>query len=177
GTGWSSLPADKKASARRRGCVPQDSARESDRMPYFASNGSTITNLPICPLFRNLMRPVTLAKSVSSLPRPTFSPGFTRVPRCRMMIVPPGTTCPPNALNPSRCEFESRPFREVPCPFLCAIEIQLSVASCQLLSLGTGAAPVVPYHLPIISSSRAISSPLPLGQPFSWRPVSPPSLR
>ncbi len=76
------------------------------------------------------MRPVILAKRVSSLPRPTFSPGFTRVPRCRTMIVPPGTTCPPNALNPSRCAFESRPFREVPCPFLCAIS-QLTVASSQ----------------------------------------------
>src|SRR5579864_829818 len=88
---------------------------------YSISIGSTITNLPIEPLFRNLMRPVILAKSVSSLPRPTFSPGFTRVPRCRTMMVPPGTTCPPNALKPSRCAFESRPFREVPCPFLCAI--------------------------------------------------------
>src|SRR5579864_1612367 len=38
------------------------------------------------------------------------------------MIVPPGTTCPPNALNPRRCAFESRPLRELPKPFLCAIE-------------------------------------------------------
>src|SRR5271155_4574643 len=44
------------------------------------------------------------------------------------MIVPPGTSCPPKALKPSRCAFESRPFREVPCPFLCAIE---SVSSSQ----------------------------------------------
>src|ERR1700722_17361487 len=80
-----------------------------------------MTNLPICPLFRNLMGPEILAKRVSSLPRPTFSPGFTGVPRCRTMMVPPGTSCPPNALNPSRCALESRPFREVPCPFLCAI--------------------------------------------------------
>src|SRR5258708_38139421 len=91
---------------------------------YFASiaSGSIITNFPIDPLLRNLMRPVILAKRVSSLPRPTFSPGFTRVPRCRTMIVPPGTSCPPKALKPSRCAFESRPFREVPCPFLCAIK-------------------------------------------------------
>src|SRR5947209_7628168 len=93
---------------------------------YFASTGSTITNLPIVPLSMNLMRPVILANNVSSLPRPTFRPGFTRVPRCRTMIVPPGTICPPNALNPSRCAFESRPFRDVPCPFLCAID-QLSI--------------------------------------------------
>src|SRR2546428_5176973 len=76
------------------------------------------------------MRPLTLAKRVSSLPRPTFSPGFTRVPRCRTMIVPPGTTCPPNALNPNRCELESRPFRELPNPFLCAInQLQVLVLS------------------------------------------------
>src|ERR1035441_2563634 len=100
---------------------------------YSASiaSGSTITNFPIDPLSRNLMRPVILAKSVSSLPRPTFSPGFTRVPRWRTMIVPPGTSCPPKALNPSRCAFESRPFREVPCPFLCAIN-QFPVLSGQL---------------------------------------------
>src|ERR1700720_2917726 len=101
---------------------------------YSASiaSGSTITNFPIDPLSRNLMRPVILAKSVSSFPRPTFSPGFTRVPRWRTMIVPPGTNCPPKALNPSRCAFESRPFREVPCPFLCAIKISFRwpVASC-----------------------------------------------
>src|SRR5215469_7060474 len=108
--------------------LPQRSAGEAPapHNSYFASTGSTITNLPIEPLSVNLMRPVILAKRVSSLPRPTLSPGFTRVPRCRTMIVPPGTTCPPNALNPSRCEFESRPFLDVPCPFLCAIYQVLS---------------------------------------------------
>src|SRR5579864_7370771 len=77
------------------------------------------------------MRPVILANRVSSLPRPTLRPGFTRVPRWRTMMVPPGTICPPNALNPSRCALESRPFRDVPCPFLCAIGNQLSVLGCQ----------------------------------------------
>ena len=43
---------------------------------YFASSGSTMTNLPIEPLSRNLMRPLILAKRVSSLPRPTFRPGL-----------------------------------------------------------------------------------------------------
>src|SRR5882724_8931361 len=38
------------------------------------------------------------------------------------MMVPPGTTCPPNALKPKRCAFESRPFRELPKPFLCAMD-------------------------------------------------------
>src|SRR5215469_4997604 len=117
--------------------LPQRSAGEAPapHNSYFASTGSTITNLPIEPLSRNLMRPVILANKVSSLPRPTLSPGFTRVPRCRTMMVPPGTSCPPNALKPSRCAFESRPFRDVPCPFLCAISkpsSQWPVASCQL---------------------------------------------
>src|SRR5215831_13014001 len=49
------------------------------------------------------------------------------------MIVPPGTICPPNALNPSRCAFESRPFRELPNPFLCAMT--------QLLALDARNAP------------------------------------
>jgi hypothetical protein len=44
-----------------------------------------------------------------------------RVPRWRTMIVPPGTSCPPNALTPSRCALESRPLRELPRPFLCAM--------------------------------------------------------
>src|SRR5277367_2650220 len=81
---------------------------------YFASTGSTITYLPIWPRSLKRITPVILANNVSSLPRPTFKPGFTRVPRCRTMIVPPGTSCPPNALKPSRCALESRPFRDVP---------------------------------------------------------------
>ena len=37
------------------------------------------------------------------------------------MIEPPVTNSPPNALTPSRCALESRPFFELPSPFLCAI--------------------------------------------------------
>src|SRR6185437_11942129 len=49
------------------------------------------------------------------------------------MMVPPGTTWPPNALNPSRCAFESRPLRELPNPFLWAIKAPWLFASgCQL---------------------------------------------
>src|SRR5690348_2835758 len=88
---------------------------------YDSGTGSTMTNLPMEPLSTNLRRPLTLANRVSSLPRPTLRPGFTRVPRWRTMMVPPGTTWPPKALNPSRCELESRPLRELPKPFLWAI--------------------------------------------------------
>src|SRR6516165_12196389 len=109
---------------------------------FATSTGSIITYLPIEPRSLKMMRPVILAKSVSSLPRPTLRPGFTRVPRWRTMMVPPGTTCPPKALKPSRCEFESRPFRDVPCPFLCAMDESLvpqflePVVGCRSLVVG-----------------------------------------
>ncbi len=37
------------------------------------------------------------------------------------MMEPPGTNCPPKTLMPSRCALESRPFLELPKPFLCAM--------------------------------------------------------
>src|SRR5580700_7158492 len=79
------------------------------------------TNLPIRPRSLNSTTPVTLANNVSSLPQPTFVPGLILVPRCRTMIEPPGTNWPPKTFTPSRCELESRPFLELPNPFLCAI--------------------------------------------------------
>src|SRR5439155_3840277 len=65
--------------------------------------------------------PGTLANRVSSLPLPTPRPGWIRVPRWRTMMVPAGTLCPPNAFTPSRLDWESRPLRDAPPPFLCAI--------------------------------------------------------
>src|SRR5690242_5380879 len=44
------------------------------------------------------------------------------------MMEPPVTSWPPNALTPSRCALESRPFFELPNPFLCAIAESLSQA-------------------------------------------------
>src|SRR6266567_4530021 len=80
-----------------------------------------LTNLPIRPRSLNSTTPVTLANRVSSLPQPTFMPGLILVPRWRTMMLPPGTSCPPKTLTPSRCALESRPFLELPKPFLCAI--------------------------------------------------------
>src|SRR5215471_13098830 len=73
------------------------------------------------PRSRYSTTPVTLANNVSSLPQPTFWPGLIFVPRCRTITDPPGTSCPPNTFTPSRCALESRPFLELPKPFLCAI--------------------------------------------------------
>jgi hypothetical protein len=49
---------------------------------------------------------------------PGVEAGRKRRPRWRTMIVPPVTMLPSCALVPMRCEFESRPFAELPCPFL-----------------------------------------------------------
>src|SRR3954462_12214115 len=65
--------------------------------------------------------PGASANSVSSLPRPTPSPGWKWVPRWRTMISPALTTWPPKRFTPSRWALESRPLRDDEAPFLCAM--------------------------------------------------------
>src|SRR4026209_395114 len=52
---------------------------------------------------------------------PTLAPGDTRVPRWRTMMLPPTTCSPPHFFTPRRRPAESRPLREEPPAFLCAI--------------------------------------------------------
>src|SRR6266540_3302364 len=68
-----------------------------------------------------------MANSVWSVPRPMLVPGLKRVPRCRTMMLPAVTNCPPKRLTPSRWELESRPLPELPTPFLCAIALCLDL--------------------------------------------------
>src|SRR5438093_3014125 len=79
------------------------------------------TCIPRLPRRAYTTMPSLSAKSVSSLPRPTFRPGATAVPRWRTRIFPARTHCPPNRFTPSRCDAESRPFFELDTPFLCAM--------------------------------------------------------
>ncbi len=65
--------------------------------------------------------PSTKAKRESSPARLTFLDGCHFVPRWRTKILPAVTNSPSQALMPRRWEWESRPFRVDPCPFLCAI--------------------------------------------------------
>src|SRR6185436_9577664 len=78
----------------------------------------------------NVTAPGAVANSVSSPPRPTFTPGWKWVPRWRTMISPALTIWPPKRLTPSRWAAESRPLRELEAPFLCAM--------CRLLLLDSG---------------------------------------
>src|SRR5208283_4705907 len=52
---------------------------------------------------------------------PTLTPGCTFVPRWRMMIAPAPIGSPPKAFTPRRLDCESRPLRELPPAFLCAM--------------------------------------------------------
>src|ERR671932_73979 len=52
---------------------------------------------------------------------PTLRPGWYLVPHCRMMMFPARTRSPPNFLTPRYFGLLSRPFREEPTPFLCAM--------------------------------------------------------
>src|SRR5205823_1508938 len=66
---------------------------------------------------------------------PTPSPGLNRVPRWRTMISPPVTVWPANTFTPRRLECESRPLREEPRPFLCAIAfLRLGLGGSRLAS-------------------------------------------
>src|SRR6266566_6358266 len=62
-----------------------------------------------------------VVNSVSFEARRTFFPGWNLVPRWITMIVPARTNSPPNRFTPRYFGFESRPLREEPTPFLCAI--------------------------------------------------------
>src|SRR5512144_1473660 len=75
----------------------------------------------LAPRCCTLTTPATLAKRLSSPPRPTFFPGLKRVPRCRTRMLPPVTVWPENAFIPRRRPALSRPLRELPTPFLCAM--------------------------------------------------------
>src|SRR5215216_2894621 len=52
---------------------------------------------------------------------PTLAPGCHFVPHWRTMMLPATTRSPPNFFTPRYCGLLSRPFREEPTPFLCAI--------------------------------------------------------
>src|SRR5580704_10068627 len=53
---------------------------------------------------------------------PSFAPGCHVVPRWRTRMLPPVTASPPNFFTPRRRPFESRPLRDEPPAFLCAID-------------------------------------------------------
>src|SRR3954466_10167201 len=88
---------------------------------------------------RKSTTPAARAYSVSSLPMPTPSPALKREPRWRTMISPPVTVSPANTFTPRRWAWVSRPLREEPRPFLCAILDLRDLDAGQLLAVAGGA--------------------------------------
>src|SRR5271168_1538075 len=56
---------------------------------------------------------------------PTLGPGCHWVPRCRTMILPARQASPPNFFTPRRWPAESRPLRDDPPAFLCAMIVSV----------------------------------------------------
>src|ERR1700741_3659282 len=67
---------------------------------------------------------------------PTCVPGWNLVPRLRTIMLPGTTISPPNFLTPSRRPRLSRPLRDEPPAFLCAICWFLLLGSARYLLLG-----------------------------------------
>src|SRR3954451_13727581 len=93
------------------------------RRRYSAATGNGCTEICTLPSARraNVTVPSTSAKMVWSRPRPTFLPGCHLVPRWRTRMLPGITASPPNFLTPRRLPAVSRPLRELPPAFLCAM--------------------------------------------------------
>jgi len=93
---------------------------------YESPIGTTETKERLFAFLRNSTIPSVSAKRVWSLPIPTFSPGWCCVPRWRTMMLPAMQPWPPKILTPNRFDSDSRPFFELPTPFLCAIILRFS---------------------------------------------------
>ena len=89
--------------------------------------GSTFTSTLPPVRVRKDTTPSAVANRVWSRPTETFSPGFILVPRWRTRMLPARTFWPPKRLTPSRLLSESRPLREEPPAFLCAIVLLRSL--------------------------------------------------
>src|SRR5258706_10205985 len=86
-----------------------------------AGGGATMSiRVPAFDLW-NATWPLISANSVWSRPMPTLAPGWYLVPRWRTRMLPASTIWPPKRLTPRRWPGESRPLRELPPAFLCAM--------------------------------------------------------
>src|SRR5438552_1824757 len=113
--------------------------------------------------------PSDFANRVWSTPTPTLAPGLNRVPRWRTRMLPAVTNWPPKRLTPSICGLESRPFLELPTPFLWAMTSDLDLRDAhrgQRLPV-----PAVPsIILPALELDHQDLRALPLGQHLGGDP-------
>src|SRR4051812_39130256 len=120
------------------GWVPETKRGNGDRSPFailsdgngysaailagsWAGAGFTFTSTLPPERVRKETTPSAVANRVWSRPTPTLLPGSILVPRWRTRMLPASTFWPPKRLTPNRWPSESRPLREEPPAFLCAI--------------------------------------------------------
>src|SRR2546426_6797724 len=113
----------------------------------------TLTRNRFLFLCSNLTCPSTTVNSESSDARRTFVPGWNFVPRCRTMIVPAVTNSPAKRFTPRYLGPESRPLREEPTPFLCAMPSH-SVLEFDVRDLHFGERLPVPGVAPVSGAPR-----------------------
>src|SRR5207237_73983 len=106
---------------RARRDLQDQVVRVSAVAPAAAAAPSTDTCLRPWPVRSKRTTPSTSANRVWSRPMPTLDPGKIAVPRWRSRMVPALTSCPAPVFIPSRWPTLSRPLRELPAPFLCAM--------------------------------------------------------
>ena len=115
--------ARRRASSWTRWSGASRSSRStSSKLCRGSQRNSTSELLILLSLYRLFLRiftsvsstlPSARAKSVKSLPRPTFLPARNVLPTCRTMMLPARTASPPYFLTPRRWPRLSRPFREL----------------------------------------------------------------
>src|SRR5882724_2079373 len=113
--------------------------------------------------------PSDLANSVWSTPTPTLSPALKRVPRWRTRMLPAVTNWPPKRLTPSICGLESRPFLELPTPFLWAMSLDLDLRDAHRRQ-GLPVPAVAPIVLPPLELDHDDFAALSLGEHLARHP-------
>src|SRR6266545_5468978 len=129
---------------------------------------ATLTNLS-SPLRSKRTYPSDLAKRVWSTPIPTLTPALKRVPRWRTRMLPAVTNWPPKRLTPSICGLESRPFLELPTPFLWAMRLHLDLRDAHRRQ-GLPVPAVTPIVLPPLELDHDDLAPLSLGEHLARHP-------
>src|SRR5690606_27947733 len=101
---------------------PAEAGLSRHRDGCHLADGTTLTvRRFFAPLIEKSTVPSTSANRVWSRPRPTPGPGWNWVQRCRTMMLPASMAWPPYIFTPRYFGLESRPLREEPTPFLCAM--------------------------------------------------------
>ena len=92
---------------------------------------------------------------------PTLSPGCQRVPRWRTIMLPARADWPPNNLTPRRLLSLSRPLRELPPAFLCAIVNYFALGGLDFVALSPAPLAGAAFFVDALAAGDFDGAPLP----------------